>query len=145
MHEDRTALAGDRRIVVIPQRHYDVVKRIQPVKRLVSSGVGQYDPLVVGRFGWIVAPAIMWPDGRDWEVCLGAHHAILPVQDFAQRKSSGRRSAITFSFVLTHAAVSERATNNTVSHDKEATRIYLNVHIGLDRCSDYIVKSSESG
>ena len=78
-------------------------------------------------------------------MCRGALRAILPVQNFAQREPSNRRSTVTFSFFPTHAAVSERATNNTASHDKEAACIYLNVHIGLDRCSDYIVKSSESG
>ena len=106
--------------------------------------MGQYDPPVVFRCGRIVAPAIVGSDDGEWKVCRGASRAILPVQNFAQCEPSDWRSTVTFSFVPTQAAVSERTPDDTVSHNKKSTRINLNVHIAFDRCSGYLVKSSAS-
>ena len=107
--------------------------------------MGQYDPPVVFLRGRIVAPAIVGSDDGERKVCYGASRAIFPVQHFAQREPSNRRSTVTFSFVPTHAAVSERTPDDTVTHNKKTARINLNVHIAFDRCSGYLVKSSESG
>ena len=119
MQEDRAALARHDRCIVVPDDDDQIVEMIAAPKLLRAGRVGQAYRLVVPRIARRIAPAV---GGRQRPHRQSRHRhrePIRPVEDFAQRPSTDRRSAIALTFVEHKPAAPDRPANASPAGARE--------------------------
>lgn len=124
VHEDGTAGAGNRWIVIESDDDHEVIEMVTAPHDLVPSGKGQgYRPVVVVVPG-IVAPPVPRRDGRYRKRTLRPRLPVGPEEHPLERPHAGRGSTVTLHLSVDDAGNAKRTATLVVAD----TRAPLAVH-----------------
>lgn len=124
VHEDGTAGAGKRWIIVESDDDDEVVEMIRAPHDFVPSNKGQENRPVVVFVPEVVAPPVHRRDGRYRKRTLRPHFPVGPEEQPSQRPHTGRGAAVPLHLSIDDAGRSER----TAKLAATKTRAPLPVH-----------------
>ena len=135
VHEDGTAGAGNRRIVIESDDEDEVVEMVTAPHDLVPSGKGQgYGPVVVVVPG-VIAPPVRRRDGRYRKRTLRPNLPVGPEEHPLERPHAGRGATVTLHLSIDDAGNTKRTATLVVAD----TRASLPVHHDISHAGNVLV------
>ena len=118
MHEDGAAPPLHARAVVVTENENQIVEIVVAGQAVGARSRRQFDEPIVVAVGWILAPAIVGPNGAQRKYRPRPRHTIGAIEHLTNGKASERCRAVAFPLQRLDAAPAERRTPHAMRQDK---------------------------
>ena len=118
MHEDGAAMPLHARAVIVTENENQIVEIVVAGQAVGSRSRRQSDELVVAAVGWVLAPAIVGPNGAQRKYRPRPRHTVGAIEHLEDRKAPERCRAVAFPLQRLDAAPAERCAAHAVRQEK---------------------------